>query len=145
MAEGAGILVLESLSHALRRDARIYGEVIGYGASSDAYHMVATHPEGIGPYLAMRAALREAGIGPEAVDVINAHATSTELGDKSETLAIKRLFGEAAYDIPVTANKSMTGHMLGAAGGVQAISLVKSLNEGIIPPTINQAERDAGM
>ncbi len=142
MAEGAGILVLESLSHALRRDARIYGEVIGYGASSDAYHMVATHPEGIGPYLAMRAALREAGIGPEAVDVINAHATSTELGDKSETLAIKRLFGEAAYDIPVTANKSMTGHMLGAAGGVQAISLVKSLNEGIIPPTINQAERD---
>jgi 3-oxoacyl-[acyl-carrier-protein] synthase II len=142
MAEGAGILVLESLSHALRRDARIYGEVIGYGASSDAYHMVATHPEGIGPYLAMRAALREAGIGPEAVDVINAHATSTELGDKSETLAIKRLFGEAAYNIPVTANKSMTGHMLGAAGGVQAISLVKSLNEGIIPPTINQAERD---
>lgn len=142
MAEGAGILVLETLSHALRRDARIYGEVIGYGASSDAYHMVATHPEGIGPYLAMRAALREAGIGPEDVDVINAHATSTELGDKSETLAIKRLFGEAAYDVPVTANKSMTGHMLGAAGGVQAISLVKSLNEGIIPPTINQVERD---
>ncbi|MFC5648402.1 beta-ketoacyl-ACP synthase II [Paenibacillus solisilvae] len=142
MAEGAGILVLETLSHALRRDARIYGEVIGYGASSDAYHMVATHPEGIGPYLAMRAALREAGIKPEEVDVIHAHATSTELGDKSETLAIKRLFGDAAYQIPVTANKSMTGHMLGAAGGVQAIALVKSLNEGMITPTINQFERD---
>ncbi|BBH19766.1 3-oxoacyl-[acyl-carrier-protein] synthase 2 [Paenibacillus baekrokdamisoli] len=142
IGEGAGILVLESLSHALRRDAQIYGEVTGYGASSDAYHMVATHPEGIGPYLAMKSALREAGIQPDEVDVIHAHATSTELGDRSETLAIKKLFGESAYKIPVTANKSMIGHMLGAAGGGQAISLVKSLNDGIIPPTINQEERD---
>ncbi|NBD23511.1 beta-ketoacyl-ACP synthase II [Paenibacillus glycinis] len=137
MAEGAGIVVLESESHARKRNARTYAEVIGYGASSDAYHMVATHPEGYGPYLAMKAALKEAGIGTEQVDVIFAHATSTELGDLSETRAIKRLFGERAYDIPVTAVKSMTGHMLGAAGGTQAIALAKSLQEGLIPPTIN--------
>ncbi|MCZ8514686.1 beta-ketoacyl-ACP synthase II [Paenibacillus filicis] len=142
MAEGAGIVVLESLSHALKRNARIYAEVIGYGASSDAYHMVATHPEGIGAYQAMRAALREAGVRPEDVDVISAHATSTELGDRSEMLAIKKLFGEHAYRVPVTANKSMTGHMLGAAGGVEAIALAKSLQEGLIPPTINQERSD---
>jgi 3-oxoacyl-[acyl-carrier-protein] synthase II len=142
MSEGAGILVLESLSHALRRGANIYAEVIGYGASSDAYHIVATHPEGRGAYLAMKSALREAGINPEEVDVISAHATSTELGDKSETAAIKRLFGQQAYRIPVTANKSMLGHMLGAAGGVEAIALVKSLQDGIIPPTINQEVPD---
>ncbi|MBE1444061.1 beta-ketoacyl-ACP synthase II [Paenibacillus sp. OAS669] len=142
MAEGAGILVLESLSHALSRNARIYAEVIGYGASSDAYHRVATHPEGIGAYQAMKSALREAGVEPGDVDVISAHATSTEAGDKSETLAIKRLFGDAAHRVPVTANKSMLGHMLGAAGGVEAIALVKSLQEGIIPPTINQEQPD---
>ncbi|MDO3676453.1 beta-ketoacyl-ACP synthase II [Paenibacillus ehimensis] len=142
MAEGAGIVVLESLSHAQRRNARIYAEVIGYGASSDAYHVVATHPEGIGAYQAMRSALREAAVKPEEVDVISAHATSTELGDRSETMAIKKLFGEHAYRIPVTANKSMTGHMLGAAGGVEAIALAKSLEQGIIPPTINQEQPD---
>lgn len=142
IAEGAGILVLESLSHAKRRNARIYAEVIGYGASSDAYHMVATHPEGHGPYLAMKAALSEAGVRPEEVDVISAHATSTEIGDRSETNAIKRLFGEQAYRIPVTANKSMTGHMLGASGAAEAIALVKCMQEGIIPPTINQEEQD---
>jgi len=142
MAEGAGIVVVESLSHALRRNARIYAEVIGYGASSDAYHIVATHPEGTGAYLAMKAALKEAGIQPGDVDVVSAHATSTEAGDKSETLAIKRLFGEQAGRVPVTANKSMTGHMLGAAGGAEAIALVKSLQEGIIPPTINLEQPD---
>ncbi|MED1953418.1 beta-ketoacyl-ACP synthase II [Brevibacillus centrosporus] len=142
MAEGAGVVILESLSHALRRGARIYAEVIGYGASSDAYHMVATHPEGYGPYLAMKWALQEAGIQPEQVDVISAHATSTEIGDRSETIAIKRLFGEAATRIPVTANKSMMGHLLGASGGVEAVALVKSLQEGLIPPTINQEESD---
>ncbi|MDR7314480.1 beta-ketoacyl-ACP synthase II [Brevibacillus nitrificans] len=142
MAEGAGVVILESLSHALRRGARIYAEVIGYGASSDAYHMVATHPEGYGPYLAMKWALLEAGIQPEQVDVISAHATSTEIGDRSETIAIKRLFGEAAARIPVTANKSMMGHLLGASGGVEAVALVKSLQEGLIPPTINQEESD---
>lgn len=143
MAEGAGILVLESLSHAQRRGARIHAEVIGYGASSDAYHMVATHPEGIGAYQAMKHALREGGLAPDQIDVISAHATSTEIGDRSETAAIKKLFGEQAYRIPVTANKSMTGHMLGAAGGVEAIALVKSIQEGVIPPTINLEEPDS--
>ncbi|KMZ39698.1 MULTISPECIES: beta-ketoacyl-ACP synthase II [Bacillales] len=142
MAEGAGIVILESESHAKKRNARMYAEVIGYGASSDAYHMVATHPEGIGPYRAMKWALQEAGVQPTDVNVISAHATSTEIGDRSETLAIKKLFGDHAYHVPITANKSMTGHMFGAAGGAEAIALVKSLQEGIIPPTINQVERD---
>lgn len=142
IAEGGAIVTLESLSHALRRDAVIYGEVTGYGASSDAYHMVATHPEGIGAYQAMKLALSEAGISPGEVDVISAHATSTIVGDRSETLAIKKLFGEQAYRIPVTANKSMTGHALGAAGGLEAIALLKSLQEGLIPPTINLEQPD---
>lgn len=142
MAEGAGVLVVESLSHALARGANILAEVTGYGATSDAYHMVATHPEGRGAFLAMRAALRDAELGPDDIDVINAHATSTEAGDLSETRAIKELFGDAAYRIPVTANKSMTGHMLGAAGGAEAISLVQTLQHGVIPPTINQEEQD---
>ncbi|MDU5143629.1 MAG: beta-ketoacyl-ACP synthase II [Paenibacillus dendritiformis] len=142
MAEGAGIVILESLTHALRRGAPIFAEVIGYGASSDAYHMVATHPEGRGASQAMRAALREAGIAPEEVGVISAHATSTEVGDLSETHAIRDVFGEHAFRIPVTANKSMLGHMLGAAGGVEAIALVKTLKEGIVPPTINLEEPD---
>lgn len=142
MAEGSGIVVLESLSHARSRNARIHAEVLGYGASSDAYHMVATHPEGDGAYRAMKLALQDAGITQEQVDVISAHATSTELGDKSETMAIRKLFGAEAYRIPVTANKSMLGHMLGAAGGVEAVALVKSLQEGIVPPTINLEEAD---
>ncbi|MDQ1233963.1 3-oxoacyl-[acyl-carrier-protein] synthase II [Paenibacillus sp. SORGH_AS306] len=142
MAEGAGIVILESLSHALARQATIYAEVIGYGASSDAYHMVATHPEGRGAHQAMKSALRNANITPEQVDVISAHATSTGVGDRSETYAIKQLFGEQAYQIPVTANKSMLGHMLGAAGGAEAIALVQMLREGIIPPTINLQQPD---
>lgn len=142
MAEGAGILILESLTHALRRDARIYAEVIGYGASSDAYHMVATPSDGNGAYRAMKQAIQEAGVAPEQVDVISAHATSTEIGDKSETLAIKKLFGEHAYRVPITANKSMTGHLLGASSAVEAIGLVKSIQQSVIPPTINQEQRD---
>lgn len=142
MAEGAGILVLESLTNALRRNARIYAEVIGYGASSDAYHMVATHPEGVGAYQAMKLAIQEAGISCDEVDVISAHATSTEIGDRSETLAIKKLFGEQAYRIPITANKSMTGHLLGASSAVEAIALVKTIQQNIIPPTINQEQKD---
>ncbi|MGQ8875436.1 beta-ketoacyl-ACP synthase II [Paenibacillus sp. TSA_86.1] len=142
MAEGAGILIVEALSHAQARGANILAEVVGYGATSDAYHMVATHPEGRGAYLAMKAALRDAQLEPENIDVINAHATSTEAGDLSETRAIKQLFGEAAYRVPITANKSMTGHMLGAAGGAEAISLIQTLRHGIIPPTINQEQRD---
>ncbi|WP_411346402.1 beta-ketoacyl-ACP synthase II [Paenibacillus sp. WLX1005] len=142
MAEGAGIVVLESLRHAQARQAHIYAEVIGYGASSDAYHMVATHPEGRGAVQAMRQALKNAGITPDEVDVISAHATSTSVGDISETKAIKELFGERAYTIPVTANKSITGHMLGAAGGAEAIALVQTLRHGLIPPTINLEHRD---
>jgi 3-oxoacyl-[acyl-carrier-protein] synthase II len=142
MAEGAGILILESLSHAVARKAQIFAEVIGYGASSDAYHIVASHPEGKGAYLAMKSALRDAAISPKEIDVISAHATSTEVGDRSETLAIKQLFGPIANQIPITANKSMTGHLLGAAGGAEAIALVKSIQEGIIPPTINQEQPD---
>ena len=143
MSEGSGILVLESLEHALSRNAPIICEVIGYGASSDAYHMVASHPEGIGAYTAMRNALRKASITPSDVDVISAHATSTKVGDMSETLAIKKLFGADAHRIPVTANKSMLGHMLGAAGGAEAIALAKSLQHQLIPPTINLQNPDA--
>ncbi len=142
MAEGAGILVLESLSHARERGAAILGEVIGYGASSDAYHMVATPEDGNGAARAMRTALREANIAPAEIDVISAHATSTVLGDRSETAAIKSVFGQDAYRIPVTANKSMTGHMLGASGAVEAVALVESLQTGLIPPTINLEQAD---
>lgn len=142
MAEGAGILVLESLSHALKRGARIYAEVTGYGATSDAYHIVASHPEGRGAYQAMKLALDEAELEPAQVDVISAHATSTQVGDRSEMMAIKRLFGEADCRIPVTANKSMIGHMFGAAGGVEAIALVQMIQDGKIPPTINQEVPD---
>ncbi|ATP40365.1 beta-ketoacyl-[acyl-carrier-protein] synthase II [Solibacillus sp. R5-41] len=142
MSEGAGILILESLSHALRREAKIYAEVIGYGASSDAHHMVATHPEGKGAYLAMRSALKNANISPEEINVISAHATSTKVGDISETMAIKQLFGKRAYKVPISANKSMLGHMLGAAGGVEAIALAMSIKEQIVPPTINLENPD---
>ncbi|OAZ65696.1 Beta-ketoacyl-[acyl-carrier-protein] synthase II [Bacillus siamensis] len=143
MSEGAGILVLESLDSAISRNAPILCELLGYGASSDAYHMVASHPEGTGAYLAMKNALKKANVSAEDIDIVSAHATSTKAGDLSETLAIKKLFGELAYDIPVTANKSMLGHMLGAAGGVEAIALTESLRHGIIPPTINLQNPDS--
>ncbi|MNE42347.1 3-oxoacyl-[acyl-carrier-protein] synthase 2 [compost metagenome] len=143
MGEGAGIVVLESLEHATRRGAKIHGEVIGYGASSDAYHVVASHPEGDGALLAMKRALQSAGVGPLDIDVVSAHATSTVVGDLAETKALKRLFGEDVYKVPVTANKSMLGHMFGAAGGAAAIALLESLKEGIIPPTMNLEHRDA--
>jgi len=142
MSEGAGILILESLTHAKQRGASIYAEVVGYGASSDAYHIVATHPEGQGAYLAMKCAVQQAGIETHDIDVISAHATSTIVGDQSETRAIKKLFKEHASTLPVTANKSMVGHMLGAAGGAEAIALAKCLQEGIIPPTINLEVKD---
>lgn len=137
MAEGAGLLVLESLDHARRRGARIHAEVIGYGASSDAYHVVASHPEGEGAFLAMKRALQSAGVSAAEVDVVSAHATGTQVGDLAETIALKKLFGDQASRIPVTANKSMTGHMFGAAGGAEAIALIQSLKEGVIPPTVN--------
>jgi 3-oxoacyl-[acyl-carrier-protein] synthase II len=141
-AEGAGVLVLESLEHAERRGARIHAEIVGYGSTSDAYHIVATDPEGAGAYRAMRDALADAGLAPEELDTINAHATSTPAGDLSETRAIKRLLGSRAYDVPISANKSMIGHMLGAAGGVEAVALIKTLQDGVIPPTINLENPD---
>ncbi|UOF89227.1 beta-ketoacyl-ACP synthase II [Fodinisporobacter ferrooxydans] len=137
MSEGAGILVLESLDHALARGARIYGEVIGYGMSGDAYHLTQPAPEGEGATRAMREALRDAGIDPSQVDYINAHGTSTDFNDKFETLAIKKAFGEHAYKVAISSTKSMTGHLLGAAGGIEAIASILAIKHGIIPPTIN--------
>jgi len=138
MGEGAGIVVLETLEHALARNApNIYAEFIGAGMSCDAYHITAPDPEGKGAYLSMLYALQDSSIKPEDVDYINAHGTSTSLNDKGETLAIKRVFGKRAYDIPVSSIKSMIGHTLGAAGAIEFISACLTLKEGVIPPTIN--------
>lgn len=142
MGEGAGVLVLEELEHALSRNAKIYAEVVGYGASCDAYHMTAPDPEGNGAALAIQRALDDSKIGPEKVDYINAHGTSTEYNDKFETMAIKRVFGEAAKDVLVSSTKSMTGHLLGAAGGLEGIVIALTINNNIVPPTINLEEAD---
>ena len=137
ICEGGGALVLEERTAAMKRGARIYAEMIGYGQSSDAYHMVAPDPDARGVKLAMIRGLRDAGIKPDEVGYINAHATSTGLGDASETQAIKAVFGEGAQKLPVSANKSMFGHALGAAGALEGICTVLTLERGIIPPTIN--------
>jgi len=141
-SEGAGVLILEALEHAQARGARIYAEVIGYGSSADAYHITAPEENGAGAAAAMRMALDQAGVAPADIDYLNAHGTSTPLNDKSETSAIKTVFGEAAYDVPISSTKSMTGHLLGAAGSVEAIACVKVLQEGVIPPTINYETPD---
>jgi 3-oxoacyl-[acyl-carrier-protein] synthase II len=137
MSEGAGVVILEELEHARKRDARIYAELIGYGSTADAYHMTAPAPGGEGAAACMRMAVKNAGVSPDEVDYINAHGTSTDLNDKYETMAIKDVFRDHAKKLAVSSNKSMFGHLLGAAGGVELISTVFTLNHGIIPPTIN--------
>ena len=142
ISEGCGLILLEELEHAKQRGAKIYAEVVGFGASADAYHITAPDESGEGMALAMKAALKEADVAPEEVDHINAHGTSTPLNDICETRAIKNVFGKHAYNIPITANKSMIGHMLGAAGGAEAVFSVLSLYHEKIPPTINLENPD---
>ena len=142
MGEGSVILVLEELEHALARGAKIYAEVAGCGMSADAYHITATHPEGLGAKLVMERALKDAGMKPEDIDYINTHGTSTHVGDISEVKAIKELFGDAAYKLNISSTKSMTGHLLGAAGAIEAMISVLSVKDDIVPPTINHADDD---
>ncbi len=142
MGEGAGILILEELEHAKARGAKIYAEMVGAGMSADAYHITATHPEGLGAKLVMERALKDAGLKPEDVDYINVHGTSTHVGDISEAKAIKEVFGDAAYKLNISSTKSMTGHLLGAAGAVEAMISILAVKNDIVPPTINHAEGD---
>ncbi|MGC8804312.1 MAG: beta-ketoacyl-ACP synthase II [Candidatus Ratteibacteria bacterium] len=142
MGEGSGIVVMESLEHAKARGSRIYAKMLGYGMSCDAYHITAPDPAGSGPYLCIKYALEDAGITPQRVAYINAHGTSTPLNDKSETLAIKKALGEYAYKVPISSNKSMIGHLLGAAGAVEFIITILTIYHGIIPPTINYQTPD---
>ncbi len=142
MAEGAGCLILEELEHAKARGAKIYAEMVGEGESGDAYHITASHPEGLGARLVMQAALDDAGLKPEDIDYINVHGTSTHVGDISEAKAIKDVFGDAAYKLNISSTKSMTGHLLGAAGAVEAMVSVLSVKNDIVPPTINHDEDD---
>ncbi|MGM0653607.1 MAG: beta-ketoacyl-ACP synthase II [Bacillota bacterium] len=137
MGEGAGVVIMETLDHALAREAAIYGEVVGYGMSGDAYHMTAPDPEGQGAYLCMQRALKSASISPDEVDYINAHGTSTEFNDKIETMAIKKIFGDHAYNLSVSSTKSMTGHLLGAAGAIELIATLLIMKHNTIHPTIN--------
>ena len=142
MGEGAGILVLETLDHALARGAHIYCEVAGVGMSADAHHITASHPEGLGAKLVMQRALKDAEMQPEDIDYINVHGTSTPVGDISEAKAIKDVFGDAAYKLNISSTKSMTGHLLGAAGGIEALFCVLSVVNDIVPPTINHEDGD---
>jgi 3-oxoacyl-[acyl-carrier-protein] synthase II len=142
MGEGAGALILEEYEHAKARGAKIYAEVAGAAMTADAYHMTATHPEGLGAYQAMKFALEDAALNTEDVDYLNAHATSTPVGDLSEIAAITRVFGESPAHLHISATKSMTGHLLGAAGAIEAITAVKSITDNLIPPTINTSSLD---
>ncbi len=145
LGEGAGALILEEYEHARKRGAKIYGEIIGGGMSADAYHITAPHPEGAGIIQVMYHALEEAGIKPGEVDYVNTHGTSTPLGDLGEIKAIQKVFGEDAYKMNISSTKSMTGHLLGAAGAIESIACLLAINESIIPPTINHFEDDPGL
>ncbi len=142
IGEGGGGLILEELEHAQKRGAKIYAEIIGGGLSADAYHLTAPHPEGNGAILVMKNALRDAKIDPNEIDYINVHGTATPLGDLSETKAIKRVFGEHAYELNISSTKSMTGHLLGAAGAIESIAVIMSIQKGIVPPTIHLVNLD---
>ena len=142
MGEGAGCLILEEFEHAKARGAKIYAEMVGEGASADAYHITASHPEGLGAKLVMQRALEDAGLKPEDIDYINVHGTSTPVGDLSEAKAIKDVFGESAYKLNISSTKSMTGHLLGAAGAIEAMACVLAVKNDIIPPTINHNDED---
>src|SRR6188474_254596 len=142
MGDGAGILVLEALEHAKARGATIHAEVVGYGATDDASHITLPAPGGRGAVESMRAAIADAGLTPEDIDYINAHGTSTPPNDRSETAAIKTLFGEAAYRVPISSTKSMTGHLMGAGGGIEAIASIQTIKNGVVPPTINLEHPD---
>ncbi|MBD5177320.1 MAG: beta-ketoacyl-ACP synthase II [Bacteroidales bacterium] len=142
IGEGSGVLILEELEHALARGAKIYGEIAGGGMSADAYHITATHPEGLGAKLSMQSALDDAGMKPEDIDYINVHGTSTPVGDISEVKAIVELFGDQAHKLNISSTKSMTGHLLGATGAMEAIFSIKAVQEDIVPPTINHEEGD---
>jgi 3-oxoacyl-[acyl-carrier-protein] synthase II len=142
LGEGGGCLILEEYEHAIKRGAKIYAEVLGGGMSGDAYHMTAPHPEGIGARNVMIAALEDANLDPTAVDYVNVHGTSTPLGDIAETKAIAQVFGEHAYNLNISSTKSMTGHLLGAAGAIEAIACVLAVKNDIVPPTINHFTDD---
>lgn len=142
MGEGSGILILENYDHARARGAKIYGEILGYGATGDAYHMTAPDSQGRGAASAMERALKQSGLNIDQIDYINAHGTSTPANDRLETAAIKRVFGDAAYHVPVSSTKSMTGHMLGAAGAVELIFCLQAMREGVIPPTMHYSTPD---
>ena len=142
LGEGSGCLILEELEHAKARNAKIYAEVVGGGLTADAHHITAPHPEGLGAINAMKLALEDANMNPEDIDYVNVHGTSTPLGDIAETKAIKEVFGEHAYNLNISSTKSMTGHLLGAAGAIEAIACVKTLEKNIIPPTINFETED---
>ncbi|MCC7391044.1 beta-ketoacyl-ACP synthase II [Candidatus Sumerlaeota bacterium] len=142
MGEGAGVMLLEEYEHAKARGAKIYGEVVGYGFTADAHHITAPAPEGEGAQRSMRMALKDAEMKPTEIDYVNAHGTSTELNDKLETIAMKHVFGEHAYKFAASSNKSMTGHLLGAAGGVEGVASLLSIHHQIAPPTINYSEKD---